>query len=117
MSDVANRGVTSNNLPQNFRDLDPWVSEWALGSERQRFAKRTGSTIEEIRPFYDAVSPRMPAVMAYLEKLPIEGLTPEDDALLQIAMSYVEISRCFEAWNQVDVRADFFKPADLQTDR
>src|SRR3546814_2476237 len=56
--------------------------------------------MDELRPFYEAMLDRMPTIMDHLAKLPIDGLSSEDDNLLRLALSYVEISRCFEAWNQ-----------------
>ncbi len=115
MGDQAGAAATAA-LPAEFADLLQWLDEWALGTEQQRFAKRVGSTIEQIRPFYEAMLARMPDIMDHLAKLPIDGLPPEDENLLRLALSYVEISRCFEAWGQIDVRADFFKPEYLHTD-
>lgn len=109
-------GAVEERLPEGFEDLAGWLNEWALKTEQQRFGKRVRSTIEDIRPFYDAMLARMPAIMEHLSRLPVEGLAPEDEALMKLALSYVEISRCFEAWGQIDVRADFFKPEYLHTD-
>src|SRR3546814_19786055 len=71
--------------------------------------------MDELRPFYEAMLDRMPTIMDHLAKLPIDGISSEDDNLLRLALSYVEISRCFEAWNKADVRADFFPPKYLHT--
>ncbi len=103
-------------LPGLFADLEPWLDQWALATEQQRFDKRVSLTMDELRPFYEAMLDRMPTIMDHLAKLPIDGLSSEDDNLLRLALSYVEISRCFEAWNQADVRADFFPPKYLHTD-
>ena len=45
-------------LPPEFSDLEPWVAEWCLDGEPQRYAKRLSSTMDEIQAFYDAVFPR-----------------------------------------------------------
>lgn len=101
-------------LPAGFEDLEPHVAAWALADEDARFHKRLGSSMEEIRQFYEAIAPRMERVMAHLQGCPVNGLPPADDALLKLALAYVEISRVFEVWNQQDVRADFFDPARLR---
>jgi hypothetical protein len=41
--------MTTNNLPADFADLEPF-SEWALPTERERYAKRLASSIHERRP-------------------------------------------------------------------
>ena len=45
-------------LPPEFSDLEPLVEDWCLDSEPERYAKRLGSTMDEIQAFYDAVMPR-----------------------------------------------------------
>lgn len=106
-----NRAVV---LPAGFEDLEPFIAAWALPDEDARFRKRLDASMDEMRAFYDAILPRMEAVMEYLTECPVQGLTPADDALLKLALAYVEISRIFEVWNRQDVRADFFDPARLR---
>jgi len=100
-------------LPPAFVGLLPWVGGWALASENERFAKRVDSEMSVIRGFYDAILPQMTPLMEYLEKLPVSGLCVADQNLLNLALSYVEVSRIFEVWDQQDVRADFFEPKRL----
>jgi hypothetical protein len=50
-------------LPPAFSDLEPWVAEWCLDSEPERYAKRLASTMGEIQAFYDAVFPRAEAAI------------------------------------------------------
>ena len=100
-------------LPPPFATLQPYVAAWALPDENARFRKRIDASMEELRSFYDAILPHMEAVMAHLQGCPVQGLAPADDALLKLALSYAEVSRVFEVWNQQDVRADFFEPKRL----
>ncbi len=53
-------------LPAGFEDLQPLVAEWALRTQDRRAAKRLSSTMEAVRAFYDAIFPRMEAVMDHL---------------------------------------------------
>lgn len=50
------------SLPCAFRELEPYL-DWALPTETLRRQKRESSTMEEIREFYDAVLPKVPAIM------------------------------------------------------
>src|SRR3546814_10563940 len=70
-------------LPGLFADLEPWLDQWALATEQQRFDKRVSLTMDELRPFYEAMLDRMPTIMDHLAKLPIDGLSSEDDNLLR----------------------------------
>ena len=50
-------------LPAEFSDLEP-QSDWCLEWERERYAKRLASTMDEMQAFYDAAFPRLEAAMA-----------------------------------------------------
>jgi len=69
--------VADSLLPPEFADLEPWVSEWCLDSEPERYAKRLASSMDEIQAFYDAVFPRAEAAMQYLDELPLDDLPEE----------------------------------------
>ena len=45
-------------LPPEFADLEPFA-DWALPTERERYAKRLSSTMDELQAFYDAALPRL----------------------------------------------------------
>jgi hypothetical protein len=104
---------TQSVLPPAFAALEPYVDAFALPDENARFRKRIAASIDELRVFYDAILPLMDAVMQHLQGCPVQGLPPADEALLRLALSYAEVSRVFEVWQQQDVRADFFDPARL----
>jgi hypothetical protein len=91
--------VTRNQLPLAFADLEPW-SDWALPTERQRYAKRLASTLEELERFYAAAFPRLEDAAAYLEQLPLDDLPDDATRLLQLTYSLINISFPIEAWRQ-----------------
>jgi hypothetical protein len=51
-------------LPAAFSDLEDFL-DWALPSETQRRQKREASSMEEIKEFYDAMLPNVPAVFEH----------------------------------------------------
>lgn len=101
------------SVPSQFAALQPFVAGWALPDENARFHKRINADPADMRKFYDTILPQMDAVMEYLTHCPAIGLAPHDDVLLKLALSFVEVSRVFEVWNQQDVRHDFFDPKRL----
>lgn len=104
-----------DKLPSDFATLAPFVKEWAIKTEKERFDKRIASEISEIKSFYDAISPHMDKIGEYFSKIDInENLSEEGENLFSLAASYLEVSRCFEAWSAVDVRHDFFDPNKIQ---
>ena len=52
-------------LPAEFADLEPFAATWCLPTERERFAQRMASSMDEMQAFYDAIFPRAEAAIAY----------------------------------------------------
>lgn len=88
-----------NVLPPEFADLEPFA-EWAIPTERARYAKRISSTMEELQAFYDAAFPRLEAAAAYLENVPMEGISEPDKRLLWLFCSLATVSFPVEVWRQ-----------------
>ena len=87
-------------LPPGFSDLEPFVADWCLDSEPERYAKRLASTMDEIQEFYDAVMPRTADAIAYLEKFPLDALPEDAWRLLKLLYSLILISFAVEIWKQ-----------------
>jgi hypothetical protein len=86
-------------LPSEFADLEPFA-EWSLESERDRYAKRLGSSMDEMETFYDAAMPRLEAAMKYLDDLEFTALPPDATRLLWLCYSLVNVSFPVEVWRQ-----------------
>jgi hypothetical protein len=91
-----------STLPADFADLEPFA-EWAIPTERARYAKRLSSTMEDLQAFYDAALPRMDAAAAYLEQFDITALPDEAKRLLWLYCSLVTVSFPVEVWRQPKV--------------
>ena len=87
-------------LPAEFADLEPFVADWCLDSEPERYAKRVSSSMDEIQAFYDAIFPRAEAAIAYLEKFPLDELPDDAHRLLKLLYSLVLASFPVEIWKQ-----------------
>jgi len=87
-------------LPPEFSDLEPWVEEWCLDSEPERYAKRLNSTMEEIQAFYDAMFPRAEAAIQYIEKFPLDDLPEDAWRLLKLLYSLILMAFAVEIWKQ-----------------
>ncbi len=57
--------MTHNVLPTPFADLEPFV-DWALPTERERNRKRLSSSMDVLRAFHQAILPRVPTIIEYL---------------------------------------------------
>ena len=87
-------------LPPGFADLEPFVAEWCLDSEPERYAKRLSSTMDEIQTFYDAIFPRAEDAMQHLEKFPLDDLPEDATRLLKLLYSLILMSFAVEVWRQ-----------------
>jgi len=90
-------------LPGEFADLEPFAERWCLGTEPERLAARMSSSMEDLHGFYDAVTPRAEAAMAYLEQFPLHDLSEEASNLLHLLYSMIQVSFPVESWNQPSV--------------
>jgi hypothetical protein len=94
--------MTTSLLPETFEDLSPYVSAWALKTQAERNKKRRVSTMEELRTFYNALLPRMEEIIRYLDQYPLDGMPEEATKLLQLALSFVEVSPAVELIGEPD---------------
>ncbi|HWW53703.1 MAG TPA: hypothetical protein VNY84_08035 [Acidimicrobiales bacterium] len=90
------------SLPAAFADLEPYA-DWALPSERNRYAKRLSSTMDELQAFYDAAFPRLETGVGYLRQVELAGISDEDRRLLWLFSSLVTVSFPVEVWRQARV--------------
>ncbi len=90
---------TSVTLPADFAALAPFTS-WVLPTERERYAKRIASTMDELQAFYDAAFPCMEPVLEYLDRFPIAALPDDAKHLLWLYCSLVTVSFPVEVWRQ-----------------
>jgi len=90
---------SSSVLPAPFVGLEPFV-HWSLATERERFMARESSSREELQMFYDAMMPRMAAIVEYLNRYPLDRMPDEAMRLLRMALSVVEVSIAIELYRQ-----------------
>jgi hypothetical protein len=95
--------MTDALLPSQFADLEPYAQKWCLATERERFARRMASTMDEMQAFYDAFFPRAEEAIAYCEKFPLDDMPADAERLLQLLYSLVMASFPVEAWRQPNV--------------
>ena len=95
--------MTRSLLPAEFADLEPFAAQWCLPTERERFAKRMSTSMDEIQAFYDAFFPRAEEAIAYCDQFPLDELPDDAERLLQLLYSLVMASFPVEAWRQPHV--------------
>ena len=91
--------MSERQLPEPFSDLEPY-SAWSLATEGERQRKRLSSSMEEIQVFYDAILPRMDAIISYLDQFPLDALPTAAQRLLYLTCSLAEVSTAVELFKQ-----------------
>jgi hypothetical protein len=95
--------MSHTSLPKRFRDLERFVPEWTLATEVERGDKRRASSMEVITDFYNAVLPRFGEIMSHLNGVPAEGMPAEERRLMELGLTFVEMSFAVERFGQPDV--------------
>ena len=99
--------MTAATLPPAFADLAPWAERFALESERERNHRRVTSSLEDLQAFYDAVLPRMDAVMDHLAQVPNDDPPAPERALAALASTFMEVSLAVELFKSPTVPDGF----------
>jgi hypothetical protein len=92
--------VTDRLLPEEFSDLEVFAATWCLPTERERFARRMASSMDEMQAFYDAVFPRAEEAISYCDRFPLQTLPDDARRLLHLLYSLIMVSFPVEAWRQ-----------------
>ena len=98
-------------LPDRFSGLEPFVADWALSNERDRFQKLMATSIESLREFYDAMMPRAEEIADYLNDFDLDNMPDDARTLFFLLITFVETAHPIELkWNTTDIDDAF--PSD-----
>lgn len=86
-------------LPAEFAVLEPFA-DWALPTERERYAKRISGTMDELQSFYDAAFACFEAALQYLDRFELDALPPDAQHLLWLYCALVTVSFPVEVWRR-----------------
>ena len=89
-------------LPGRFADLEAFRA-WALPSETARSQRRRDSDLADVKAFYDAMLPRVPHILSYLQEFPLEALSEPQRRLLDLCLAFAEIAPFVEQYRRTVV--------------
>jgi hypothetical protein len=95
--------MSTTLLPPEFSDLEPFAATWCLETERERFAQRGVSTMDDMQPFYDAAIARLDEARAYLDTRDVHELNEQDTNLMHLLFSLIQVSFSVELWRQARI--------------
>ena len=105
--------MAERQLPEPFQELEPYL-EWSLATDRERIIKRKTSTIAEITAFYQAMLPRMDAILSYLEQYPLEQVPSDVQRLFWLTLSLAKIAPAVEMYGEpVPEGLDALRPVNV----
>ena len=81
-----------SRLPDGFEDLENWVADWARPTQNARWDKRLASSREEITAFYEALVPRLEAILEHVDRYPLGELPEPSRRLYHLALMLAEIA-------------------------
>ena len=87
-------------LPGEFTELEPFAARWSLATERERWAERMSSSMDDMQAFYDACIPRVPDAIAFCDTFPLDAMPDDAVHLLRLVYSFVIVSFPVELWRQ-----------------
>jgi hypothetical protein len=100
-------------LPEQFRDLEVWMSKWSLPTQAERARLRHSSSAQEMKTFYSAVLPHLGNALIYLREFPLTDLPTPAKRLLFLLLSLAEVSTFVEFYDCSNTVPNAFAEARL----
>lgn len=88
-------------LPPEFADLEQFVPRWGGLTTDARMRARCSSDMPTIRLFYDAMTDRAEAIIAYLDQYTLDDLPPDAEPLLALLLALAQAHVAVEIHGQV----------------
>ena len=85
-------------LPLEFADLESFA-DWAQPTETQRNHRRIDSTQPAIESFAAAMTPRLDAICAFLDRYPLDAMPDDARSLYYLLLSVAEIAPSVEGYH------------------
>jgi hypothetical protein len=90
--------AVDESLPQEFSGLERFMGQWALPTQSEREYRRRNTTPQERKEFYQAVTPRLEAIIAWLDRFPLNAMPAHARRLLHLILSLAEIAPTIELY-------------------
>lgn len=92
--------------PAATRIVEKCAAQWGLPTTAERVAKRTASSMDEIRTFYDAMLPCMEEILEYLNQFPVDALPEDAKPVARTALAMCEVDNPVR-WKSVTLPSGF----------
>jgi hypothetical protein len=93
----------TRSLPNEFSDLQLFVNDWALTTEKERFDRLHSITLDQLKPFYDTMLARMDSILEYLNQFRMGDMPSDARTLFDLSMTFAETAHPLDLkWTDVD---------------
>ena len=88
-------------LPDGFEDLERF-KDWCLPTAEATWRKKVQAPFSELQELYEALLPRMEAIVETLRKYRLDNMPPDVERLLYLGCALKEIATSVEYWGASD---------------
>lgn len=85
-----------NRLPIQFSDLEHFVDHWDVSTSQDRWNRRSETSYDEIKKFYDAMVPRVEDATVYIEQYTLGDMPPQATCLFRLVLALMHVSVAVE---------------------
>ena len=86
------------SLPQEFSELERFIDPWALPTQNEREHRRRNTSLQQRAEFHEAMTLRLEAIIAWLNRCPLDAMPSEARRLLHLILSLAEIAPTVELY-------------------
>lgn len=92
--------MSPSRLPADFAALEPFVDVWGhLETAEERYIRRQESRPQDLRAFYDAMTPYIRDILTHLDRYPVdEDLPPREATVFRLALGFGEAAAAIEIY-------------------
>ena len=87
----------------DFSELENYIDRWGLESPADRLRQRVDSTLDELKDFYNAVSPRTEEIIEYLNQFHINEIPEKDRPLAWMILALCEVDDAIHMWKAANL--------------
>jgi hypothetical protein len=98
MSLLEGDSLVDASLPREFSELERFMDQWALPTQSERESRRRNTTPQQRKEFYEAVTPSLEAIIAWLDRFPLDAMPAAAQRLLLLILSLAEIAPTVELY-------------------
>ncbi|MDE2595480.1 MAG: hypothetical protein KGL44_01240 [Sphingomonadales bacterium] len=99
----------SNQLPDGYAVLEPFVDYWAVSGTANRDQRRSDSTPAQRNAFYAIAKDLVPQALAQLDAKPIAELDDKERRLLDLLLSFTHVTHAVEMLTDGEARHAKFR--------